>query len=73
MKHDDDGILLVGLMDIAHVVRRGRRKVRVWIFEKGLPAFRIDGKGPWCVFHGDLMEWFRLEKQKSQEKKGKQK
>jgi hypothetical protein len=69
-KQDDDRMLLVGLVDIAHVVRRGKRVVRVWIVEKGLPAFRIDGKGPWCVLHGDLLEWFRMEKRRSQEKKG---
>ena len=69
-KKDDSRILIVGLVDIAHVVRRGKRIVRVWIVEKGLPAFRIDGKGPWCILHEDLLEWFRTEKESSREKKG---
>jgi len=56
-----DEILLVGLVEIALTVRRGKKTVRVWIDDKNLPAFKVDGKGPWCILHGDLIDWFENE------------
>jgi len=50
-------IVVSGARAIGEAVGVNWKVLPVYVQEKGLPAFRIDGKGAWMALPDDLKKW----------------
>lgn len=55
----NEPIVISGAKDIGNAVGVSWKLLAWYVREKGLPAWRIDGKGNWLALPGDLREWAR--------------
>ena len=46
-----------GSKEIGAAVGVNWKEMAYYVREKGLPAFKIDGKGGWIAIHDDLSKW----------------
>ncbi len=59
MEMNESSIVRVGAKAIAGTVGVSWKNLKHYIDEKGLPAFRVDGAGPWVALVEDLETWIR--------------
>ncbi len=57
MEVNDVALVYIGAKTIGSAVGVNWKNIRHYIDEKGLPAFRIDGSGPWVALRSDLVSW----------------
>ena len=51
-----------GAREICGAVGVPWKELARFVAEKGLPAWRIDGRGMWLALHDDLGEWIKQQR-----------
>jgi hypothetical protein len=55
-------IVLRGSKEICAAVGVNWKRIREYVDHKGLPAWQIDGKGPWLALPEDLAKWIHRQR-----------
>ncbi|WP_319577653.1 hypothetical protein [uncultured Desulfobacter sp.] len=57
-----DRIVFKGAKEICGAVGVNWREISYFVVKKGLPAFKIDGKGSWIARPDDLERWIQKQR-----------
>lgn len=55
-------IVYRGAKEICRAVGIPYNEIAAFVTEKGLPAFKIDGRGCWLALHDDLADWIKTQR-----------
>lgn len=58
-------LAIKGAAAICAAVGQNRKDIGRLVNEKGLPAFKLDGKGNWIALPDDLAQWLRKERDRA--------
>lgn len=55
-------LAIKGAAAICEAVGQSRKDIGRLVRDKGLPAFKLDGKGNWIALPNDLADWLHKER-----------
>lgn len=58
-------LAIKGAAAICEAVGQSRKDIGRLVNQKGLPAFKLDGKGNWIALPDDLANWLRAQRDKA--------